>query len=284
MLEIMKKLQNLNYENESETETSSDDEFEKFVGIDLDKLSVEEFEELLGEGHLHTLKGIISSGVTPDWLKTADIHTDNETKQKQSPWFVRFKPSCEAILENEGLPDFVPQMINNAVIPNIKELTKRRPSDFLWNNLLEIVLIYAFVYSQFEASELKSSLVLEAEVRPIVLEMCSSLQQPASPFTSAMDAIESAKSAIFFNSNDHDLSEIFSGSLDIFNYSKFISLMLADVLFWFSNESSSTEERFAKKKIIFMISWFNAEIQESSRAVDEILKMLSNILSEVKNE
>jgi hypothetical protein len=283
MLEIMKKLQNLSYEDENQCENESESEDEcisKFEGVHLDGLSVGELEDLLSDRHLKNIGEMMSTGVSLEWLEAANI----QTKSNQSPWFMRYEPS--KILINEDLPNYVPNhSANNELIPNIKELTKRRPSDFLWNNLVEISIIYAFIYSQFSSEELEDAAIVDCEVRPIILELCTSLQSSASTsdskgtFTSASNAIDAAKSAIFFNSSEIDFGEVFTWTVNLFKYSKFIYLMLNDVLSWFTLRSNlDADERFAKKKIIFMISWFNSELEESSKTVDGILKMLSDII------
>ena len=271
MLKILEKLNKLDLED-------SDSDLEEFDDIDpedLDNLNVEELEELLGEDHLSKVKELIETGVTSDWLKSAEISIED----KNVPWFVFYKKS--AVLN----PDYLPSICTNP-IPDIKTLTKKTPSDFLWNNLLEICVIYSFIYFQFTATDLKDKSVIEREVNPIVLELCSTLMMQqntnATVFTSAVDALEAAKSSIFFNSSDHNLTEILDGVINLLKDPKCLLIMLSDMLSWFQKKSASSESFFAEKKLTFIAAWINSEVEQSEGSVNEILKHLTNIVEQFK--
>ena len=279
MIKILEKLNNLDFEEEAD-EIDDTDEFDVDLD-DLDNLKVEELEELLGESHLAKVKELIEIGVTSDWLKSAGLSSDNI-----APWFMRYLPS--SVVLNEDIPDYLP--IHVFTIPDIKTLTKKTPSDFLWNNLLEICVIYSFIYFQFTSTELKNHLVIETEVKPIVLELCSSLMQHKSVskngnalFTSAVDALEAAKSSIFFNSSEHNISEILDGVINLLKNSEMLIIMLSDMLYWFQLGTKKTDESFfAEKKLIFMTAWINSEVSQSKGSVAQILKTLANIVEQIK--
>lgn len=276
MIKILEKLNNLELEDESE----EDDEFD-IDPEDLDDLNVEELEELLGEHHLAKVKELIETGVTSDWLKSAGLSSD-----KNVPWFMRYLPN--QVILNEDEPEYLPKHYNP--IPDIKTLTKKTPSDFLWNNLMEICVIYSFIYFQFTAAELKDPLVIESEVKPIVLELCSTLmrhkstsQNGSALFTSVVEALEAAKSSIYFNSSDHNLSEILDGVINILKHPKILIIMLEDMMNWFHPDCKNSKESFfSEKKLIFMAAWINSEVEQSKGSVNEILKTLTTIVEQFK--
>lgn len=283
MIKILEKLNNLELEDESE-EFSLDEEFD-IDPEDLEDLNVEELEELLGEHHLSKVKELIETGVTSDWLKSAGLSAD-----KNVPWFMRYLPN--PVVLNEDEPDYLPKPNNPPIpVPDIKTLTKKTPSDFLWNNLIEICVIYSFIYFQFTSKELKDPLVIEAEVKPIVLELCSTLmmqnkstsQSGNALFTSVIEALEAAKSSIFFNSSDHNLSEILDGVITILKHPKMLLIMLSDMTGWFQIDSKNSKESFfAEKKLIFMAAWIISEVEQSKGSVNEILKTLTSIVEQFK--
>ena len=309
MVKILEKLKNLDQQEDTENEEDlSEDEDEdeiflnNFKGIKLDDLGVKELEELLGEKHLNNFKELIQSGVTKEWLETAEISSESTW----SSWFDKYKPSSFVL--NEELPEFVPSILFDQIL-NIKKLTKKTPSDFLWNNLLEIIVIYSFIYRQFSGKELETKIVIENEVKPILLDFCGSLNKPEQEhekehepdqgadqdqekahnttknplFTSALDALEATKSVIFFNSSDHNFVQILSGVLNLLNNPKMIIIMLSDMIKWFKNSKIGSDEFYAEKKLIFLISWFNTELEQSKKSVENILKILSNIVEQFKD-
>ena len=271
MVKILEKLNKLDFEDESYDDSEFDVNPE-----DLDNLNIEELEELLGDKHLTKVNELIENGVTSEWLNSAGLSTDIN-----APWFMRYSPN--SIVLNEEEPDYLPK-IHIHKIPDIKTLTKKAPSDFLWNNLLEICVIYSFIYFQFTAIEIEDSVVIETELRPIVLELSSTLihhkSTSSSVFTSAVDALETAKSNIFFNSSDHNLTEIFDGVVNLLKNPRSLIIMLSDMLNWF--QYKSPESFFAEKKLIFMASWINSEVDQSKDSVNEILKTLTSIVEQFK--
>lgn len=275
MIKILKKLKNLEAEDSDSDNIDESDEssiYETFEDLNLEDLSVEELEEILGEKHIKNVQEIIEKGVTSDWLSTAGI-------TKIEPWFTRYTPSD--VVLNEDLPEFVPVKYNPEKIPDIKTLTKKAPSDFLWNNLLEITVIYSFLYHQFTESEFKNREILEMEIKPIFMELCSTIQpstKKESLYMSAIEALEAAKSAIFFNSVGNDMNEILSSANSLLKHSKLLVLMLIDIKEWFKNSKTGTDAFYAEKKLVFLLSWFNSEMNQSKVSVEEILKTLRNIV------
>lgn len=289
MLKILEKLKNLNDEEEEE-ESNSESYFEPLSNVNLDEmnldnLSVEELEELIGENHLKKVKELLIQGVSPDWLKTANLSTNSN---KESPWFIRYKPS--SVIIDEELPDYIPNSYSKSP-QKLENLTRKTPSDFLWNNLLEIIIIYVFIYSQFTTDELNDKSVIDIEIKPITLELCSSLQKNEDVnckiyFTSALEALESSKSTIFLNSyadTDCNFKDILMGVLILLKSPKMCFIMLKDILSWFENSKPSSDYFFAEKKLIFLFSWLNSETEQSKLSVDEILKTLSNIVEQFKD-
>ena len=287
MMKILEKLNN--YEEEEEADSDFDPDPLSNVNLDemnLDDLSVKELEELIGEKHLRQVKELLIQGVSPDWLKTANLSTNSN---KESPWFIRYKPSSVIIYED--LPDYLPNSYSKSPL-KLENLTKKTPSDFLWNTLLEIAIIYVFIYSHFTTEDLNDKSIIEVEVKPITLELCSSLQKNEDVnckmyFTSALEALESSKSTIFLNSyaeTDYNFKDILTGVLSLLKSSKMCFIMLKDILSWFENSKpSSSDYFFAEKKLIFLFSWFNSEMEQSKLSVDEILKTLSNIVEQFKD-
>ena len=279
MLKILEKLKNLDCNEDGEEEMDgieedhSEDSYDvvdDFQGLNLDELSVKEYEKLLGEHHLKKINELFAMGISQSWLDCAEI-----TEPLTQPWFTRYVPS--KLVLNEEVPDYVPVSQNE--IPDLKSLTKKPPSDFLWNNLLEITVIYSFIYYQFSFNELNDSEIVKNEVRPVLMEICSTLlPSKGATFMSAIDALESSKSAIFFNSSEHNLNEILSGTVDLLNSSKLVLIMLSDMLSWFKTSKTSGDDFLAGQKIRFMLSWLNSEVKESEKSVDEILKTLLNIV------
>lgn len=277
MLKILEKLKNLDTEEYDDSDYSdcSGDLVSVFEDVNLDDLNVKEFEEILGEDHLKNVQELIERGITKEWLTTAGI-----TEDTTDPWFKRYSPSD--VVLNEELPDYVPKF-DPETIPDIKTLTKKTPSDFLWNNLLEISVIYSFIYCQFSESELKDGPVLEIEVKPIFMELCSTIQPVSgkeSIYMSALDALEAAKSAIFFNSSDHDINETFSCVSSLLKHPKLLLIMLSDIKEWFKKSRAGTDTFYAEKKLAFLLSWLKSEVEQSKASVDEILKTLGKIVEQ----
>lgn len=288
MIKILENLNKLDLENESESENNEDSDEIDIDPEDLDNLNVNELEELLGQKHLNKVRELIDTGVTSDWLESAGLLS---TKNNSPPWFILYIPS--SVVLNEDEPDYLPIHNTDSPIPDIKSMTKKTPSDYLWNNLLEICVIYSFVYFQFSSNEMKDPLIIESEVKPIMLELCSTLMQHKSDtskgnpmFTSAVDALEAAKSTIYFNSSDINMNEVFDGVICLLNHPKKLIVMLLDMINWFHKNSNSisklNDSFFAEKKLIFMASWIQSEVSQSKTSVDGILKTLKNIVEQFK--
>jgi hypothetical protein len=280
MIKILEKLKNLEAEDSELGDFSESDDsnsiYEALVNLNIEDLSVKEIEEILGEKHLKNVQELIEKGVTTEWLSAAGIIKDD-------PWFTRYTPSD--VILNEELPDFVPVQYNPEQIPDIKTLTKKTPSDFLWNNLLEITVIYSFLYQQFTQSEFQNREILEMEIKPIFLELCSTIQQSTkkeSLYMSAIEALEAAKSVILFNSTDNDMDEILSGTDTLLRHVKLLILMLTDIKSWFKNLEAGKDSFYAEKKLKFLLSWLNFELNQSKVSVEEILKTLRNIVEQFK--
>lgn len=283
MLKILEKLKKLDIDEteeyvEDEDSDFIDDSLDEFENLNLNDLSVEEFEKLLGEKHLKKLDELIANGVSESWLQSAELIKGSIVEER--PWFTKYEPS--SILIDEDLPDYIPvKDFCESKVPDIKTLTSKTPSDFIWNNLLELTIMFSFIYTQFSSKELEDQEVIEVEVVPILLGMCTTLIPSKSKMTfmSAVEVIDSCKSIIYFNSSDHDMNEIFSGVLDLLKHSKILLIMLSELIKWFKITKRSKDSFLAGKKLEFMLSWLNSEVKESSRSVDEILRTLSNIVS-----
>lgn len=277
MLKILEKLKNLEAEDSETCESdSSNSIYDVLEDLNIEDLSVEELEEILGEKHLKNVQELMEKGVTNEWLSNAGI-------TKTDPWFTRYTPSD--VILNDELPDFVPVRYDPEDIPDIKKLTKKTPSDFLWNNLLEITVIYSFLYQQFTQSELKNRQILEIEIKPIFMELCNTIQpstKKESLYMSAVEALEVVKSAIFFNSIDTNFNETLSGADSLLKHVKLMILMLVDVKEWFKNSKFGTDAFYAEKKVTFLLSWLNSEMIQSKVSVEEILKTLRNIVEQFK--
>lgn len=282
MMKILEKLRNLGAESDKESDDTSENEslmdaLEEMNPEDLNDLSVEELEKLLGEKHLKKIEELIEQGVTKEWLLDSNIVKSGKSIDK--PWFLRFKPS--AVVLNEELPDYVPNC-KAEDIPKLKSLTTKPASDFLWNNLVEISVIYSFIYQQFGVEEIEDEQVLVVEIVPVVLELCSTFQ--AKTFVSAVEALESAKSAIDFNSIDHDLNQILTGSINLFSHPKMLIIMLMDMQKWFTKAKNDRNAFLVVKKLVFLTAWLEAEVEASKGSVDEIFKMISSITEQFISE
>lgn len=287
MINILEKLKNLGAEDsdfddgdddsdsDNDNDNDNDSELDILEGLDFEGLSVDELEKLLGDKHLKNVQELMEKGVTQEWLTAAGI-------TKTEPWYTRYTPSD--VVLNEETPDYVPKYDPES-IPDIKTLTKKTPSDFLWNNLLEITIIYSYLSSQFSRPELENKEILEIEIKPIFMELCGTIQQSTkkeSLYMSALEAIEAAKSVIYFNSTDNDFNDTLSDVSALLKYVKLLMIMLADIKEWFQNSKTGTEAFYAEKKILFLMSWLKSETSQSKVSVEEILKTLRNIVEQFK--
>lgn len=282
MIKIIEKLKNVDADDSDFSDDlgdsdGSEDLVSVFEDVILEDLNVKDFEEILGEEHLKNIQELIEKGVTKEWLTTAGI-----SEGPADPWFKRYSPSD--VVLNEELPAYVPKYDPES-IPDIKTLTKKTPSDFLWNNLLEISVIYSFIHCQFSESELKDKQILEIEVKPIFMELCGTIHSVSSGekesiYMSAVDALEAAKSAIFFNSSDYDINETFSCVNSLLRHPKLLLIMLSDLKNWFKKSKIGTDAFKAEKKLSFLLSWLKSEVDQSKASVDEILKTLRKIVEQ----
>lgn len=285
MIKILEKLNNLDDLDDEDTTNESDkDEFNESIldeleKLDLDELTTEDFESILGAKHLKKIEEIISNGL--DRGSLIDLGLIGEAKSDKDlgqlrPWFTQYRPS-ELIL-NEEIPEFVPKYDENSV-PDIKKLTSKSPSDFLWNNLLEIVIIYSFLYQQFSTSDFKSNSIVKSEILPIFFELCSTFNGRV--INSAVEAIESATSAIFFNSTDHDMKLILEYSGTLLSSPKIILIMLSDIRGWLLIEKKKIQ---ALRKVEFLMAWFKQESEDSKVFVEKILMTMTDIVNSYEFE
>lgn len=302
MIEILKRLETLSASasgSDEEDQQDKQDDLDKFLNLDINSLSCEEIEKLLGPKHLENLEELIKNGVSTEWLAVLDEKSTDTDNNNYAPWFTRFKPSL--VILNEDLPAFVPKLIEN--VPKLK---LAKVSDFLWNNLMEILVIYSFLYKQFPVDDFEDSEVVKGEILPCFFELSSVMNSSSSstgtgtgsgnnknntaaPFyyQSAMEAIESAQSAMFMNSpvSGEDVKEteivVFEGVKLILSHPKMILLTLSDIYSWLLQSSKDKEDTncfFAQKKIFFFYAWIEREVESNKLSMDEILKTLILIL------
>jgi hypothetical protein len=289
MLEILKKLQNLadvSSADEASLEEALEESLEERLGslsLDgLNRLTSTELEMLLGNEHLAQFKQLIESGVTAEWLEEGGI---SRNSQSHAEWFRRFDPEA-SIQQLDKETYSIPTVPLG--LPSFQSLTKAQPSDFLWNNLLEIAIVYGYICTLFDSEELRDAHVLATEVRPIVAEFATSLQkpQPNEPsvyFQSAADALETGMAALKMNTVDWDRFRAFDDLFSLLRHPKLVELMLADLYGWYCRGAEeqmrplSGDDFYLSKKLLFYLVWYRAELAKSPEAVASILQMLTNI-------
>lgn len=272
VLDILRRMQQLDQDSEDEPNDEHSSLVDKFSSLDLDTLTAEEFETLLGEEHMAQLQKLLETGVSREWLEIGQL-------ESSPPWFRTFDPSVRVM--DETLAKSVPQILAN--IPPLSQLTKAKPSDFLWNSLLELAMVYVLVYSQFSAGDLADPEVLELEVRPIVLEMAASLHRPAAgepPFyySSAIDALEAAAGCVAMNAGDFDVSVELDSVKRLVGDARMLLPMLSDMHRWFVAAGRNSDAFFAEKKLLFLLAWLTQEMTDSPDAARDILNALSLII------
>ncbi len=266
MLEILKKLQNLEAEEENVSEDSEDELMEKLASLDLEKTSTAELEALLGPKQMDKFQEMLSNGVPSDWLKEGQLAVID-------PWFLCYQPG---IVLDEPVPDFIPKLWTET-LPSLESVEN---SDFWWNDLVEVCIIYTFLHLQYDESEFADLEILNEEIIPVTLGL-SSVLCSTSPetftYTSAPEAIEAAKASIFMNCAEtiDFKQDLLPGCRAILSHPSQLQRMLADMARWFYKRRRP-DEFFAGKRLLYLLSWFTKE--SSSSTAKELLKFLTSIL------
>lgn len=277
MLQILKKLQNLDAEfseegeeDEDEEEDDSDEELrEKLATLDLEKTSAAELETLLGPKYMSKFQEMLTTGIPADWIESEQLNVIE-------PWFLRYHVG---IVIDEPVPDYVPPLWTECKLPTLDANVK--DCDFWWNDLVELCIIYAFIYSQYDESELADREILTEEVIPVALSLSSVLNSTspeAFTFASAPEAIESAKSQIFMNCVEvvDFKQDLLPGCQALLSHPLQVQRMLADMARWFYKRRRP-DEYFAGKRLLFLLGWFTKECSDLKTA-SQLLKFLSSVL------
>ncbi len=264
MLEILKNLQNL----EGEDVDSEDEFMEKLASLDLNCTSTAELETILGPKHMAKFQEMLSSGVPSDWLGEGRLSVIE-------PWFLRYQPGI--VVLDEAVPYFVPELWTES-LPTLEGLEN---SDFWWNDLLELCIVYTFLHMQYDESELADGEIVNEEIIPVALGLSSVLCSrgaDAFTFTSAPAAIEAAKSSIFMNCAEpvNFNEDLLPGCKALLSHPRQLQRMLADMARWFYKRKRP-DEYLAGQRLLCLLAWLDREALSATTA-KELLKFLSSIL------
>ena len=266
MLRILKKLNNL---EESDSDLDIDE-------TTLDAMSAEDMERLLGPAEMDRFRQMLETGVTEDWLRQGGVEPD---KHASEPWFRVFKPDSHVVEVPGDLP-VVP-----ADLPAFSDLCRGQPSDFMWNNLVDILLVYVSVRQLFDAESLGVKEVMELEVAPTISAMSQTLR-PKSTFhhQSVVEALDCVLAAFELDAADYCKAVAVGDVALVLAHPEMAALALSEMLQWFAYGPSPASEAHAiRMKVRYYLSWLRMEARDSPECAGELLRTLAGIVSQYEH-
>lgn len=265
MLKMLKKLQNFDETSSEEEEDIGDEEiFAKLATVDMDRLSVQELECLLGPKHMERFQKMMNEGIPQEWIQNGSLPVIE-------PWYLRYRPS---IVIDEPVPEFVPPIKTSTTQASL-------PVEEHWNDLIELLIIYVFLYTQFDAEDFKDFVILSDEIIPAVLGMSAvlnSLELDRCTYQTIYDAIQAAKASVFMNSpiEIEFREELLPGCLAVLCHPLQVQRMLSDFISWFK-ERRHPDETMAALNLTNLLSSVQSE---ETDMVSRLCALSTKILNE----
>ena len=273
MLDVLKRFSSFDLDSQEDLpvgETSSLGFLGELTPEDVEEMSTEKLMEYIGP---EALKRFAED------LKTNPKFIEAELK-KWRPWWS--PPSIQEVSKLRQVAK-VPEPLEE--MPPLSQLSKERPPEMLWNNLVELIYLYSYFYRLYAGDLVNSSEDFAKDY--LLLSRVLALQQFAHP--SVIHALRSTEASLTMETDLFLSGETKALLLDdaacILKSPQHTLGALADLQRVFERALKQRRREYfaAAKKVYFYNVWLNDEIQHDSELVATVLTSMVALVSGYKD-
>lgn len=268
LTDLLKRMSDFGTDLEQEQKSDEDDDerLHKLASLNLDDMSIKEAEEILGEELLTKFN---------EFCDSAEAHSIQS--QKFSPWWNEDKSEKVIDLDEKSGQKLAPPVIDGN-LPAFKSISKTPPSEFLWCNIMDLLLSYIYLYKVY-LGDIDS---LREEFVQVSLQISDILSARVSKHESVPAAINSIVNNILRHGVVSNPPEFIAAALDdlkcLIKDSENVVRCLCDMKRIFELEPPTKNSFMASKKLYYYCVWLNSELQDNRELTDDIFSSMELII------
>lgn len=276
MIEILKRFQSFEPQDVEDTFTADSSDL-GFLG----ELTMEDVNDMTAEQ--------LMAAIGPDALKRfeSDLQSNpafiEEELKKWRPWWF---PALEGQVNGRNLhinQCRAPEPLEE--LPSLDKLTKKRPPEMIWSNMVELIYLYIHLYRMYVGDTIENSAAFTRDF--LLLSKVLSSQQFAYP--SVIHSLRAAEASVAIET-ELFLSEetkclLLEDTILIFSSRRHVLSALADLQRVFEWRLKTDPHCFAAaKKLYFYNVWMADEVAHDSKLVDTVLASICALISGYKDK